>query len=465
MKISIYNFKSIGSLANYEMRPLTILSGTNSSGKSSFLQLLLLLKQTIEIDSAQTPLELRGRLIKIRKYIDILKGKNPDNKLKIELLFSKSELSKYKAFPEFSLYEAFEDYNLQIAVVFDFISNKVIVSSFEVTFKTDSITNFIRFENNSEIFDIKTDVAVFNDDLYTKQGDYKIKKINFSAFIPSDFEIEFTDGSSTKAVPKLEGIKSVIKDVFSQLNYIGPLRQEPKDEYGVNGNESSVGIDGGNVAEVLCELSEKSISYFTVEENDASISLVKKSEPFINAVRYWLCEKFKLCADVYSKKEADSYVIYLKSWAGVESTIKHVGFGVSQVLPIIVEGLRLKEGETLILEQPEIHLHPLIQSQLTDFLISLVEQGKQVIIETHSDHLITRLRRRIAEDPKNLLDNKVLLTFVEVGLKDVLFKNISIDDFGVLELPYPKEFIASPDSELKAILKAQMKKRLNEKGL
>ncbi|MCX8473746.1 MAG: AAA family ATPase [Sediminibacterium sp.] len=461
MKISIYNFKSIGSLVNYEMRPLTILSGTNSSGKSSFLQLLLLLKQTIEIDSAQTPLELRGRLIKIRKYIDILKGKNPANKLKIELLFNKSELSKYKAFQEFSLYEAFEDYNLQIAVVFDFISNKVIVSSFEITFKTDSITNFIRFENNSEIFDIKTDVAVFNDDLYTKQGDYKIKKINFSAFIPSDFEIEFTDGSTTKSVPKLEGIKSVIKDVFSKLNYIGPLRQEPKDEYGVNGNESSVGIDGGNVAEVLCELSEKSISYFTVEENDESINLVKKSETFINAVRYWLCEKLKLCADVYSKKEADSYVIYLKSFAGVESTIKHVGFGVSQVLPILVEGLRLKEGETLILEQPEIHLHPKIQSKLSDFLISLIQNGKKVVIETHSDHLITRVRRRIAEDSTNMLDNKVLLTFIEVSVKDVLFRNIDIDDLGNLDY-FPEDFIEKPDVEFKSILKAQMKKRLKQ---
>lgn len=462
MKISIYNFKSIGSLVEYEMRPMTILSGTNSSGKSSFLQLLLLLKQTIEIDSAQSPLELKGRLIRIRKYIDILKSKNPENKLKIELKFSKSELSKYKGFPEFSLYDAFDDYTMQIAVVFDYIGNKVIVSSFEVIFNADSITNFIRFENNGEMFDIKTDVAVFNDDLYTKQGEYKIKKINFSAFIPSDFELEFTDGSSNKAVPKLEGIKSVIKDVFSQLNYIGPLRQEPKDEYGVNGNESSVGIDGGNVAEVLYELSEKTISYFTVEENDESIRLVKESDSFINAVKYWLCEKFQLCADVYSKKEAESYVIYLKSRSGVESTIKHVGFGVSQVLPIIVEGLRLKEGETLILEQPEIHLHPKIQSKLSDFLISLIENDKKVVIETHSDHLITRVRRRIAEDSTNTLDDKVLLTFIEVSVNDILFRNIDIDDLGNLDY-FPEDFIEKPDVELKAILKAQMKKRLNIK--
>ncbi|MBK8041176.1 MAG: AAA family ATPase [Haliscomenobacter sp.] len=54
MRISIHNFKSITSVVNYELLPLTILSGTNSSGKSSFIQLLLLLKQTIELDSAQS---------------------------------------------------------------------------------------------------------------------------------------------------------------------------------------------------------------------------------------------------------------------------------------------------------------------------------------------------------------------------------------------------------------------------
>ena len=102
MKISINNFKSIGSLANYEMQPLTILSGTNSSGKSSFIQLLLLLKQTLEIDSAHSQLELKGKLFKVRKYLDILKGKTIDNKLKVELIkqtdMEKHDFIRYKVF-------------------------------------------------------------------------------------------------------------------------------------------------------------------------------------------------------------------------------------------------------------------------------------------------------------------------------------------------------------------------------
>ena len=83
MKISINNFKSIGSIANYEIQPLTILSGTNSSGKSSFIQLLLLFKQTMELGSTEFPLVLDGKLYPIRDYLDILNSNAKGNRLKV----------------------------------------------------------------------------------------------------------------------------------------------------------------------------------------------------------------------------------------------------------------------------------------------------------------------------------------------------------------------------------------------
>jgi predicted ATPase len=459
MKISINNFKSIGSLANYEMKPLTILSGTNSSGKSSFIQLLLLLKQTLEDDSAQRILCLGGKIYPVRSYLDILKDKNEDNKLKVQLVFNKSELAKYKHFPELSYYDVL-DYDLHIEIEFNLDGQQIIASSFNVEIKNEAKPAIIKFENRSGIYNIETNVAIFSDKLYGNE--YTIKKINYSAFIPTDYEIENQDGTVIKEVPKLDGIKTILKDFFRNLNYIGPLRYGPQDVYASNGNSNSIGTNGENVAETLCELTENQTIFYKIEETGDNISFVKTEDTLLNAVKYWLCERFKLCSDIYSKKEADSFVIYVVSSSGITSTIKHVGFGISQILPIIVEGLRIGENDTLVLEQPEVHLHPKVQSSLTDFLISLIKHGKKVILETHSDHLITRLRRRIAEDLSNQLDDKVLLTFVEVGANDVLFRNILIDDFGVIELPYPEGFIEKTDTELKAILKAQMNKRLNQ---
>lgn len=474
MRISINNFKAIGSIADYEMRPLTILSGTNSSGKSSFIQLLLLLKQTLELDSAQFPVVLDGDYTRVSHYLDILKGKEKSNKLRVGFILNKSELTGHSGF---SLYDVYEDYDLHVTSELDFHDEKVVVIFFEVKLSTNingrAKEDFLRLKNDRGALSIESRSALFIDgDLLGRLDGAEVKKINYSAFFPASVEIEIAERSTSPRgdeivdkmniviVPKLDSVKKALADWFHRINYIGPARREPEDAYGVHGSLTSVGIGGENVAEVLAQLSKQDVSYFVLEEEDESSRFSLREGEFLNAVKHWLCDRFKLCANIDSRKAGDdSYAIYIESLSGVESTIKHVGFGVSQVLPIIVEGLRLKADETLIVEQPEIHLHPKIQSGLADFFISLIEAGKKVIVETHSDHFITRLRRRIAEDSTNHLDDKVLLTFVEVGDGDVLFRNIGINDYGNLDY-FPNDFIEKRDDELKAILSAQMRKRL-----
>jgi predicted ATPase len=86
-----------------------------------------------------------------------------------------------------------------------------------------------------------------------------------------------------------------------------------------------------------------------------------------------------------------------------------VGVGVSQVLPVLVMGLAADPGTVLLFEQPELHLHPAVQQRLGDFLLACSRSGRQVVVETHSDHLVTRLRRRIAEDADDRLVNQVAI--------------------------------------------------------
>jgi predicted ATPase len=75
-----------------------------------------------------------------------------------------------------------------------------------------------------------------------------------------------------------------------------------------------------------------------------------------------------------------------------------VGFGTSQVLPIIVQGLLTPAGGTFIVEQPEVHLHPKLQSKLAYFFYALTKANVQCIVETHSDHIINQLRVLVAEE-------------------------------------------------------------------
>jgi predicted ATPase len=143
----------------------------------------------------------------------------------------------------------------------------------------------------------------------------------------------------------------------------------------------------------------------------------------------------------------------------VESTIRHVGFGISQVLPIIVEGLRMRKNGILILEQPEIHLHPKIQSMLFDFIYSLSLTGKKFIIETHSDHFITRMRRRVAEDNSNLSE-KINLVFIEERETEHLFHKLNLDDMGTYDY-FPNDFVDQSE-DYDAIILAQAKKMMEK---
>jgi predicted ATPase len=174
-----------------------------------------------------------------------------------------------------------------------------------------------------------------------------------------------------------------------------------------------------------------------------------------------MCDIFKVATDIYAERENDAYRIYLKTEGGLITTVKHVGFGISQMLPIVVQGLISDKG-TLIFEQPEIHLHPKLQSTLFDFLYSLTLLEKYVIIETHSDHFITRMRRRIAEDLNNTLTPNINLTFIENKNGQNMFRSVDLDDFGSYSY-FPTDFIEQSNIELKSIVKAQMRKRLNKK--
>lgn len=81
---------------------------------------------------------------------------------------------------------------------------------------------------------------------------------------------------------------------------------------------------------------------------------------------------------------------------GEVENILDVGRGTSQVLPVLIGGYRLRAGDTYLVEEPEIHLHPRAQASLGDFFCELTQRGVQSIVETHSEYLITRLQQHVA---------------------------------------------------------------------
>lgn len=480
MKISIDNFKAIKSLPKYELKPLTILSGVNSSGKSSFIQLLLLLKQTLELDSTKFPLVLDGDLYQVNRFQDILTGKKLENRLKIAFEFNREEDIQLSNNRRLTLFDSYKTYTINVEINFDLHKEQIYISDFEIKYLLptgDKKEQFVKFSTTlaaENKFKIEANNFLFGDELWAINQNFT--DLKYSSIFPNYYEItELSVEEGTKKdgenvhqqnteryFPKIDGIKSLMEKKFSSISYIGPAREAPRDFYPISSVKQHVGKDGEFTAQLLENFGNDSVEFLKPTISQDQISYQKTTTTLIQAVKYWMCDIFKIGEDIYSKKQGEAYIIYLKNFAQVETTIKHVGFGISQVLPIIVEGLLMPVGGTLILEQPEIHLHPKIQSLLFDFLYGLVLEGKNVIIETHSDHFITRMRRRIAENKDNSMASLINLTFVEPNKDDLYFEIIELDDMGTSDY-FPDDFIEQSNVELKAIVNAQMKKRSNTK--
>jgi predicted ATPase len=131
---------------------------------------------------------------------------------------------------------------------------------------------------------------------------------------------------------------------------------------------------------------------------------------------------------------------------------------VSQVLPILVLALLADPGSTLIFEQPELHLHPRVQTRLADFFVSLATLDKQCLVETHSEYLINRLRflAAVAEDDNVSLST--LLYFVERDKAHSHYRPIRINQFGVID-DWPSGFFDESEELAASILKAGAAKR------
>ena len=143
-----------------------------------------------------------------------------------------------------------------------------------------------------------------------------------------------------------------------------------------------------------------------------------------------------------------------------------VGFGVSQVLPVLVECFYAPPGSTILMEQPEIHLHPSAQSALADVMIDVInsrengaDRNIQLIIETHSERFLRRLQRRIAENIVS--QEKVSDYFANITKTPATLDPLQIDIFGNIK-NWPENFFGDEMGDITGQAHAAMKKRIEQ---
>ncbi len=255
---------------------------------------------------------------------------------------------------------------------------------------------------------------------------------------------------------EIERILDNLRDAFStyleRISYIGPLREYPKRYYPIIGESAEDVGYKGEFMPYLLKKSEEKLYLWDYRLKDLN-----------EKVQDWLI-KFQMAKEVNIKRYVEiSELISISCqeyFSGVNVNITDMGFGTSQVLPIIVGGFSIERNALLLIEQPEIHLHPKAQSILGDLFIEIANEDKTLIIETHSEHLISRLQRRIAE---NKISNKdVIFYYVTIGDKGSQLQQLEIDEEGYIE-KIPEGFFDEDYKEASEHLRILAEKNENRK--
>ncbi|AYF98650.1 AAA family ATPase [Protaetiibacter intestinalis] len=239
-------------------------------------------------------------------------------------------------------------------------------------------------------------------------------------------------------------LSECLDDLSQRVQYLGPLRDEPRVVWN-HWNELARGLPVGTRGEfsaaVLSRGDSALVSY-------RSPNGEPKMAPLSSAVNEWLAH-LEIGDDVVARPRGKLGVGFDLQINGRTRDLTSVGVGVSQALPLLVGLLKSPQSSVFIVEQPELHLHPAVQARLADFLLR-ARPDMSVIVETHSEAFITRIRRRAAEGTLPLKD--VDIAFVETSDSGSVARRLGLTEFGDLS-EWPEGFLSSTEEDIREILR------------
>lgn len=414
---------------------MTLLIGSNNAGKTTTYAPLLLLRQTLGARDPMTALLFRGDLIDFGTYEDVVTDHDVNRNIGMYLDFGPFPASRLRRSQE-----AFIPRSLEIT----FASSKDHAADLvkSVVQDADERPLVSRTRQSTGGYKVVSPLLPKNREVGRPMKEVSQLRSELQSELPVGFLFSGWSGvllptswrSDKDRWDKVQGWYKASSDLFDiyyninqrvtetlqAISYIGPLRSSPRRSYLLSAEPPvDVGRDGQWMAEIL---------YQSSQQNNSDV---------LGRTNEWLV---KLGFGKLSFRAIGEYfqVLLQKPGSSVKVNLADCGVGLSQLLPLLVQGSVMPPGATLIAQQPEIHLNPAQQDVITDFLIETCTSGRRVIIETHSEHILTRLRRRIAEG-KYLSNDEVALYFSESHGDRSSLRRIPIGEWGELA---PKEWPA-----------------------
>ena len=424
--IRMKNFKSWQDSGNVGLAPLTGFFGTNSSGKSSLLQMLLLLKQTVGKDEVLFFGD-ESSLVNLGNFQEVIHRHELGNKLYFGMSCKLSHSVPYHLIS--TLWQI-------IHFTFDTVIREVKGNQVIEDFRYRSLSGAakITWEDNNLFVNDQNSIPIHVQNCYGLSS------------------------SENSDVPRiLTGFTSVFEELFSHVYYLGPARVHPKRNYHWEGDHpEDIGRWGDKAIDAL--LSAR-VDKRTIQREEKEISIEDRISEWLREMD--LAHSFIL-ERTGSPSEKNYDVRIQKREHGPKVTLADMGYGLSQFLPVLVLCYYAPKGSTLILEQPGIHLHPKAQADLVDLLIEVVTERKlQILVESHSEHLLNRLQRRIAEEKISVDKTALYFCRNDEGVSKI--ERLKMDEFGNIA-NWPENFFGDEMGDLFAMTKAQREREKRAEG-
>jgi predicted ATPase len=413
-ELVLKNFKLFKEDTHIPLSNINLFTGINGRGKSTVLQSLILMKQSPEYDRTTNKIVFNGDDVRLGTFKDV-KNINTQPSETIEFTFRYTDFSiKY-----FLLRSETDPMVAEI-------------SHISVEGQGDKF-RYQLFRNNESFKILKKDQAINPTEFITDLHNLFINDITFAYY---------------KGIEECERVKKSLN--FTRIHYVSADRIGPKLFYEEKSLKDfpTVGALGQDTVNVL----------FHSENNDVNEDFIANIPRFFHVATedlgttvglqttFWLDKIFKGTKYQIIRSEESNLLSLLISPEGTFNYYKttNVGYGYTYILPIIVAGLIAKSGDILIVENPEAHLHPFAQSIIAKFLTLVAIKDVQVIIESHSEHILNGLRIGVYD--KTISNNTLNVLYFDRELPQY-FEKVIVDEAGSIQ-NWPPDFFDQATKDL-----------------
>lgn len=423
--LQLKNFKAWRDSGVVRLAPVTMLLGSNSSGKSTLLQSLLLLQQTAAAPDRTVQLNLGGDeahdLVNLGSFDAVLAHGASPRQFEIVLEFERPEGERVRQ----GRFACSYGKAAHGAVVVQALSLSTVARQFRA----------VRRERGA--------YAVWVDGEHQPRGKGPQLTPERSIAFPAEaIALLGTDGAH------LQDLSLALRRELETIVYLGPLRQRPARDHAWNqGGPGSVGADGQRAIDaLLADALHPGAGQATV----------------LRSVSGWL-QRMGLAERIEVRQLGRSSRYELRVHKdGVAANLRDVGVGVAQVLPVLTVAYCAPPGSTVLLEEPEIHLHPQAQAVLAELFAEVSQQRQvQFVVETHSEHLFRRMQTLLARRQTTTAQCQML--FVErLGAHAVLVP-LDVDEFGSVR-NWPPRFFGDAMGEAREQARARAQRMQEAAG-